>query len=252
MANSFASKKLSGFDKTLQLYGEGYIGKPITVNKATVSGLTANAAGRYIIKQGKYITGANGSLLEDPNQMAVEATVAEVLATATINSSVVVTAKKSGNLAYVFSIVKGAKGVPLDPKDTAINATVAYTAATSKFVVTLGVDTAGNITATYGDVVAAINNNTIANSYIVASMANGVAETTVAAVTSADVTTAGGGAETVTGNIDGILLHSIDVTDGEAVGTLMIAGSINVDNLDTVPGTAVKAALPRILFGRID
>lgn len=252
MANSFASKKLKGFDKNLLLYGEGYVGKPITVNKSTVTGLTANEAGRYIINQGKYITGQNGSLLENPNQIAVEATVAEDLDTATINSAVTVVAKKSGAIGYVFSIVKGTRGVPLNPKDTAINATVAYTAATKKFVITLGVDIAGDITATYGDVVAAINNDTIANSYVVASLAGSTSKDTLAAVTATDVTTAGGGAETVTGTIDGILLHSVDVTDGEAVGALMIAGYVNMDNLETEPGTAVKAALPRITFGRID
>jgi len=249
---SFASSKVQGFDKTLVLFGEGYVGKPVTVNGNTISGLTANAAGKKIIPQGTYLTGATSSLLDNPQQLAVQSTVSETKATATVNTAFTITAKESGALVYTISLVKGTKGVPVNPKDTTMKASVAYTAATNKFVVTLQVDEIGTIYATYGDVVAALNNDLTANSFIVAAMANGVDETTVAAVTSADVATAGGAAEVVTGIIDGILLHSIDVTNGEAIGTLMIAGYVNVDNLATEPSTAVKSALPKITFSRID
>lgn len=252
MSNSFASQKVTGFDKTLLLYREGYIGKPVTVSQATISGLTANAAGKYIIPQGTFVTGVNSSLLENPQQMAVAATIVETKASATVNSAFTITAKKSGVLAYVISIVKGTVGVPIEPDDTTIKASVEYTPATSKFVVTVQVDESGNIDATYADVVAAINNDIIANDFIVAALVNSTYATTTAAVTSADVTTASGAVETLTGNVDGLLMNSVDVTQGEAVGTMIIAGYVNMDNLATEPSAAVKNALTHIVFSRID
>ena len=105
---------------------------------------------------------------------------------------------------------------------------------------------------TYGDVVALINNDTIANTYVSAELASGVKGTKVAEVTSVDATTSAGGEESVTGLIDGILVHSIDVTAGETAAAMMIAGYVNVDNMPFVPSTAVKAKLPHIVFSRID
>lgn len=252
MSNDFSSKKLVGFDKTLELYHEGYVAQPVTVNKSTISGLTADAAGNYYIPQGTFITGAVNSLIDNPMQYAIQATVSETKAAITVNSSVVITAKQSGALAYAIQFVKGTEGIPVNPKDLTMKASVAYTAATTKFVVTLQVDGDGVIYATYNDVVAAINNDLIANSLITAALASGVDIDTLATVTTVDAVTAGGATEVVTGIIDGILHNTIDVTNGEAVGAMMIAGYVNVDNLPTVPSAAVKAALPKIMFGRID
>ena len=89
-----------------------------------------------------------------------------------------------------------------------------------------------------------------ANTLIVASLASETDADVVAVAGTG--TTASGGATTVSSNIDGVLLHSIDVTDGEATGAMMIAGYINMDNMPEVPGEAVMAKLPNIHFGRID
>lgn len=253
MAHNFGSKAVDGFDKTLVLYRDGYMARPITVDKNTVSGLAADSEGRYIIPQGTYLTGVSGSLLDNPQQLAKEATITEARATATINSSVVVNAKESGELVYKFALVKATSSVP-DKPDDGVNGSIAYDATAKKFTITLAVNKSGTIISTYGDVVALINNDTVANTYVVASLASGVEGTTKAAVTAADVATAAatGATETVTGIIDGVLYHSVDVTDGESPATLMFAGSINEDNMPSVPSTAVKNALPRILFSRID
>ena len=251
---TFGVKSVDGFDKTLILYRDGYMARPVTLDKNTISGLTPNDKGRYIIPQGTYLTGVHGSLLQDPQQMAIQATIAEARATATINSSVVINAKESGEAVYKFSLVKATESVPVEPDDLAMHGTISYDVATKKFTIILQVDKNGNVISTYGDVVAIINNDIVANTYVTASLANGVSGVTKAAVTATDVSTtvATGATETVTGIIDGVLYHSVDVTDGEAVGTLMWAGSINMDNMPSVPSTAVKAALPRILFSRVD
>lgn len=251
MARSFKNHKLDSFDKPLLLYQDGYVARPVTVDKNTISGLQANDSGRYIIPQGTLLTGASGSLLENPQQKAIQATVTETQATATINSSVVVTAKTSGALVYKFSLVKNTKAI----SGTTISVpsgSISYDSTGKKFTITLDVDKSGNVLTTYGDVVDLINNDIIANSFVEAKMATGVKRKTVAAVTSADVATASGDDEEVTGLIDGVLRHSVDVTDGEDVAAMMIAGYINVDDMPVVPSAAVKAKLPHIVFSRID
>ena len=244
MANSFKNQKLTGFDKTLVLYQDGYVARPVTVDKTTISDLQPNEAGKYIIPQGTLLTGVSGSLLENPQQKAVQAQVSVTKATVTINSAVVVTAKESGDVAYKFALVKSAKSTS--------SATISYDASQKKFTITLAVNKSDTVLTTYGDVVALINNDTIANTYVSAELASGVKSTQVADVTSSDATTSAGGEESVTGLIDGILVHSIDVTAGETAAAMMIAGYVNVDNMPFVPSTAVKAKLPHIVFSRID
>lgn len=254
MSHTFENHTLTGFDKTLVLYQDGYMGRPVTVNKDTVAGLQPNANGRYIIPQGTYLTGKNGSLLDNPQQLAVAANVTEANSTATINSAVDIKVKESGVIAYTFALVKATTAIPVDPEDLATKGTISYDATTKKFTITLAINKSGNIISTYEDVVAIINNDTVANTYVVASLASGVKGTTTAAVTTADVVTTAtaGSEEKVTGIIDGILLHSTDVTDGEEPAAMMFAGYVNMDNMPNVPSTAVKAALPRITFSRID
>lgn len=244
MANSFKNQKLTGFDKTLVLYQDGYVARPVTVDKTTISDLQPNEAGKYIIPQGTLLTGVSGSLLENPQQKAVQAKVSGTKATVTINSAVVVTAKESGDVAYKFALVKSTKSTS--------SATISYDASQKKFTITLAVNKSDTVLTTYGDVVALINNDTIANTYVSAKLASGVKGTKVADVTPEDATTSAGGEESVTGLIDGILVHSIDVTAGETAAAMMIAGYVNVDNMPFVPSTAVKAKLPHIVFSRID
>ena len=240
MSISFKTPSVGGFDKELLLNVEGYLARPATVSKATIPGLAPNNKGRYIIPQGTLVVGAKGSILTNPMQEVVQATVTQTRATATVASTVVVTAKAAGTVAYTVALEKG----------TTRNPSVSFDG--TALVVKLAVNRAGNVTTTYDDVVTLINNDTVANSYVVASIADGADGSAVAAATSDAVALAGGAAEAVTGNIDGVLYHSVDVTDGEAPATVVISGIINVDNMPVEPSDAVKAKLPHIIFGRID
>ena len=238
-------KAVDGFDKELLLVGEGYIARPVTVNKNTIPGLTPNDAGRYVIPYGTYLYGSDGeSLLANPQQYGVAVVPSVTHATATINSSLVVTAKSEGDLAHVVTLVAGTTTLSTP------TITVTGTGASKTITIDLAVDSNGNVESTYGDIVELINNDTVANTFIVASMATNVDPDTFAAAGTG--TTAGGGAETVSGDIDGILYHSVDVTDGEATGALIIHAYIDVDNMPSVPGAAVKAKLPHIVFARKD
>lgn len=241
MSINTQTKKVDGFDKELLLVGEGYIARPVTLSKATISGLVPDDKGHYYIPQGTYLYGEKGtSLLADSTQYAVA--VAPVVGNdkATVNSAVVVDAKDEGTTGIKVEFVKGSAHK------------IKVAVAGSTITVTLSVDKADAIKDTWEDVVKAINENITANSLVVAKVATGVDGTDLATVTSAPVALAGGGATTVTGDIDGILYHTVDVTDGEATGAMIINGYINEDNMPAVPGAAVKAKLPHIVFGRID
>lgn len=237
MSINFGWKRVDGFDKELLLYGEGYIGKPVTLD-ANSGGIITTDEGRKIIPQGSYLFGTSNSLITNPQQMAKVVSPSSTKATVTIGTKLVITAKAEGAVAIEVELKKGTtKGISVD-------------ATASKVTVTLGVNKNDNIVSTYGDVVKTINDNMDANTLIIASLAS-EADADVVAVEGTG-TTASGGATTVSSDIDGVLLHSIDVTDGEATGAMMIAGYINMDNMPEVPGEAVMAKLPNIHFGRID
>lgn len=48
----------------------------------------------------------------------------------------------------------------------------------------------------------------------------------------------------------GLLLHDVDVTDGNGNGTILIAGYVDVNKIakDTIPAEEVQTALSRIVF----
>ena len=238
-----SNKKFYGTEKELLLIGEGYIARPVTVDKNTVAGLQPDEEGRYIVPQGTYLYGANGeSLLLNPQQLAVEVVPTTTKATVTINSVLQIDAKQEGALTYTITLAVGTDGNS--------SVVVSGTGTGKTVTVTLPVDSIGNVTMTYDDVVDLINNDMEANTYVVASIATGEDGTTTAAAGTDDLDD--GGVDTVSSNIDGILVHSVDVTLGENIGAMMIAGYIDVDKMPAVPGAAVKAKLPNITFARKD
>lgn len=240
MSINFQTKKVDGFDKELLLIGEGYIARPVTVDKSTISGLVADDRGHYYIPQGTYLYGAEGtSLLANPNQKAIAVVPTVTNATATLATAVVVEAKDEGTSSVKVELVVG----------TAHKIKVAVASNTIK--VTLAVDKNGAVKDTWEDVVKAINENIEANSLVIAKLANDADGSALATAVSS-TSLAGGDAMSVAGDIDGILYHSVDVTDGEATGAMIIHGYINEDAMPAIPGTAIKAKLPHIVFGRKD
>ena len=240
MSINIQTKKVDGFDKELLLVGEGYIARPVTVDKSTINGLVADDKGHYYIPQGTYLYGAEGtSLLANPNQKAVAVVPNVASATATLASAVVVDAKDEGTSTVKVELVVG----KAHKNKVAVAGNV--------ITVTLAVDKSGAVKDTWEDVVKAINENIEANSLVVAKLASGADGSALAtAVTSTSL--AGGDAMTVSSDIDGILYHTVDVTDGEAMGAMIIHGYINEDVMPAVPGAAIKAKLPHIVFGRKD
>lgn len=239
MSINIGYKKVAGFDKELLYNQAGYFAKPVTLDKDSLAGITATESGRYIIPQGSLLYGSGSSLLTNPDQNAKVVVPTVSKAKITINTVLQIVAKSDGSVTYTVELKEGTTRRP------SISATA--TAA----VVTLGVDKAGAVTTSYNDVVSLINTDMIANNYIVASITDGQDGDTVAEKASATAV-AGGTATTVDSDIDGVLLHSVDVTMGEAVGAMMISGNINIDNMPETPDAAVIAKLPNIHFLRRD
>ena len=240
MSINVQTKKVDGFDKELLLIGEGYIARPVTVDKSTISGLVADDKGHYYIPQGTYLYGAEGTcLLANPNQKAIAVVPTVINATATLASAVVVDAKDEGTSSVKVELVVG----------TAHKIKVAV--AGNTITVTLAVDKNGAVKDTWEDVVKAINENIEANSLVVAKLASGADGSALATAVSS-TSLSGGDAMAVSSDIDGILYHTVDVTDGEAMGAMIIHGYINEDAMPAVPGAAIKAKLPHIVFGRKD
>ena len=238
MSVNFQVTPVDGLDKELLLNVEGYIARPATISKAAIPDMKPDADGHYIVPQGTLVVGKSGSILENPLQEVVQATVTQTRATATVASKFTVTAKTAGVVAYTVTLAKGTNG----------NSSVSFDGTDVK--VTLAVNRSGNVKTTYKDVVDLINNDATVNSYVVAKLVDGEDGSDVAAETTE--TLAGGAAEAVTGDIDGILYHSVDVSSGESPCTVLIRGTVNVDNMPVEPSAAVKAKLPHIIFGRID
>lgn len=240
MAIDFKMKPVEGFDKELLLIGEGYLARPVTLDKTSLAGITADDKGNFYIPQGSYLYGSNGtSLLVDPNQLAVVVVPTEAKATVTLSTGLVITAKAEGAVAIPVNMT-----VDL----TAHNDVFSYNATTG-IEIKLGTDKAGNVKDNFAQLAKKINEDLVLNSLIVATVVAGKEADTPAADSG---TTASGGATTVASDIDGILYHTVNVTDGEATGAMMIHGVVNIDNMPSVPGDAIKAKLPHIQFARRD
>lgn len=240
MINVFNKTKYSGLPDDILMYKENYIARPIMVNKSTITGLTANADGKFIIPKGTYLTGTVGSLRDNPSQFAKQATFTGVAGTVNILTYIHIEDKKEIDRVLTFKITKPAK------------ATTKTTVTVSNLTVEVFAKNDGtNITATLGEIVTAINGSMEANSLCVASLTDETHADDVAVAVASAVTT-GGTADTGTGDVDGILVHDVDVTLNEASGALMIAGVVDLDKIPTEPSASIKAKLPTIIFMRKD
>ena len=159
MAIEIKQKNVDGFDKELLLVGEGYVARPVTLTKTSISGMTANEDGKYVIPQGSYLYGADGvSLLENPQQYAVVVGTTDVRSTATVNSTLKVTSKLDGNVSDTVTLVGG----------TNRYATVdVVTGATNTITVNLGTNKAGTITTTYKEVEDLLNSDIVSNTFVI-------------------------------------------------------------------------------------
>ena len=240
MTQIFKQTPIAGMEDSILCFTENYVAKPIMLDKTTITGLTANADGKFIIPRGTFLTGTAGSLKERPNQIAKQAVFTGVAGTLNLLTYVRIVDKQESNRVLTFKVTKPAK------------ATTTATVAVSGLTIEIKVANNGtNILTTLGDIVTLINGNMEANSLCVASLTDETKADTVATEVASAVT-AGGANDTGTGDVDGILMHSVDVTDGEATGALVLAGFVDLDKIGIEPSTNFKTKLPMIAFLRKD
>ena len=240
MTQIFKQTPIAGMEDSILHFTENYVAKPIMLNKTTITGLTANADGKFIIPRGTFLTGTAGSLKERPNQVAKQAVFTGVAGTLDLLTYVHIVDKQESNRVLTFKVTKSAK------------ATTTATVAVSGLTIEIKVANNGtNILTTLGDIVTLINGNMEANSLCVASLTDETKAGTIATEVASAVT-AGGANDTGTGDVDGILMHSVDVTDGEATGALVLAGFVDLDKIGIEPSTNFKTKLPMIAFLRKD
>lgn len=240
MTQIFKQTPIAGMEDSILYFTENYVAKPIMLDKTTITGLTANADGKFIIPRGTFLTGTAGSLKERPNQVAKQAVFTGVAGTLDLLTYVHIVDKQESNRVLTFKVTKPAK------------ATTTATVAVSGLTIEIKVANDGtNILTTLGDIVTLINGNMEANSLCVASLTDETKADTVATEVASAVT-AGGANDAGTGDVDGILMHSVDVTDGEATGALVLAGFVDLDKINIEPSTNFKTKLPMIAFLRKD
>lgn len=229
----------------LLLLGENYIARPVTLNEESMTNIVLTDTGRKIIPQGSYLLGTSGnSLLVDSTQIAQVAEVTETLASAQLTTNkITVTAKKAGALAYVIDIEKAAS--------EAYEPSISYEASTKTVTISLAVDYNSDVLTTVDEVVNLINNDMVVNSLVVATLDEDADPDSLAV--EEEKTTSGGAAQSISVDyLDGVLYHSVDVTDGEATGAMIINGYINIDNMPSEPTDVIKEKLPHIVFARRD
>lgn len=240
MTQIFKKTPIAGMEDSILYFTENYVAKPIMLNKTTITGLTANADGKFIIPRGTFLTGTAGSLKERPNQVAKQAVFTGVAGALNLLTHVRIVDKQESNRVLTFKVTKPAK------------ATTTATVEVSGLTIEIKVANNGtNILTTLGDIVTLINGNMGANSLCVASLTDETKADTVATEVASAVT-AGGANDTGTGDVDGILMRSVDVTDGEATGALVLAGFVDLDKINIEPSTNFKTKLPMIAFLRKD
>ena len=109
MAQIFKQTQITGVEDSILFYSENYVAKPIMLDKTTITGLTANADGKFIIPRGTFLTGTAGSLKERPNQVAKQAVFTGVAGTLDLLTYVHIVDKQESNRVLTFKVTKPAK-----------------------------------------------------------------------------------------------------------------------------------------------
>ena len=226
--------KVDGFEGTLLALASEAVARPVTVSKDSISGLLPNADGKYIIPQGTFLKGVVTSLLNNPNQLAVQRPVVATAGTVVFGTTKLdVTNVIAGNFGIKLTTVKAGE-------DLATSVVEVNTAQT-EITVTLATAT-GAITETWQGLADAINADAVASQLVEVAVHTGTTPTALA--TAGTATTTGGVNDSNTDVVDGVLVHSLDVTGGKTTGSMFINGFMNIDKLPVAPSSAVKATTP--------
>lgn len=240
MANtSYAQHEELGGRADILLYTANYAARPVIIDD---TGVAADAKGRKIVPAGTFL----GGFFERPNEAAIKIGVSSVKASYKTSFS-----GGDNNVCFVSKLL-GAEGnaISIAYVDPGINnAELSIVTAGKAITVHLETNGAGAIVSKAKDIADAVNADALANDLVYAKV---IGSTGNGVVTALAQTNLASGKDGANGTPDGVLRHAVDVTHGEATGTAVIAGFIDLDRLPDVPTDAIKASLPTIKFMRRD
>lgn len=226
-------------DSDIRFFTTNYSARPVILDD---SGIEADEDGRKVVYAGTFL---GGGVLENSNVPAVKIGTGGRKAALTTSFSSV-----NSNLIFVASML-GKEGNDLKIaliKPSSNNAVLSVSVASSTISIQLATDSAGAIVSTASQVMNAVNQNTNSNSLV---NVNLVAGSDGSGIVSALTATAlDGGVDGVSTTAEGVLFHSVDVTDGPETGTMMISGFVNLDRIPNEPTDEIKEALKGIQFLR--
>jgi len=221
-------------------YPKHYIAVAVTVD---ATGVSAGADGKKIVPAGTVIGGSRKSVLENLDEKAVKGYVAAKKATLTTGSV------ENDNAIVWTAVDKGIEGntisITIAKADTAESA-LGVAVAGNDITVTLGTDEENAAISTAAEVAEKINTDDDAGALVVADASgNPNNEAVVAAKTKTQLA---GGADSIPGIIEGVLLNDVDVTYGDAPGAMLIHGFVDINKMPEEPDNDVRSSLPQITF----
>ena len=227
-------------------FADHWVGMAVTVEADNVS------ADDDILVAGTVVGGIGGSVLADEDLFVEKKNTADVMASLTIestnaDSTVIVEGKNSTRTPSDDEDITVAL---VDPSgnDQDLSVDVSSEGA---ITVNLATGGAGAITSTAAEIVAAINNDFEARHIVEASISgdedgSGVVEAAAAAALDGSVDGNADGAE-------GILLDDVDCSHGDASGTMLVHGFVDVSKLpETIVDEAKEALKENVLLALIE
>lgn len=230
--------------KTILRYND-FLAAPVHVDD---DGISANEDGKKIVKAGTIVGGKTKPWLSDHEEEVVEkndpgeyaSAELEIDGTPEADLYVVVTALEPG------TELNGLKVELRDPSANDQDLEVVIYGDT--IVVSLATGSTGAITSTAKNVVDAINAHFAASKLVHAEAVGELDPATTTAIAVA-ATELEGGDDGDAFEAEGVLLHDVDVTHGDAVGQMILWGFIDANKLEDEPCEEAKAVLAgRILF----
>lgn len=209
----------------------------------SATGVAPNADGKKIVKAGTPVGGTTKSALLNRSEPVTDKAVAAIkstLKTGSTTSEILWTAKVAGAAGDEIKIVL------VDPAEETATTTVSVTG--KVITVTLKDPTGLEVTATAKEVVAAVKAKAEAAALVDVAV-TGTGEGVVAE--KAETALADGADATMVDGVEGVLLHDVDVTLGDANGTMLIWGFVNLKRLDPeveISAAAVAALANKIIF----
>lgn len=238
MANTaYSQYEEIGLTPDILLYTTNYAARPVIVDD---SGIELDEKGRRIVPAGTVL----GGFMEKPNDVAEKVIIGGQKADLSTlftdkDSNVTFRAKQGGpdgnKIKVSFVAAQANQVLGINVSGTTIT-------------VILATDASKVSTTTAQEIIDLIANDTAASALVdvkLSRQSRGTGYTEPFGPTALS-----GGAEEAPGKAEGMLRHPVDVTNGVATGTAVIAGFIDLDMLPEEPSGDIKKALPTLKFGR--